>query len=423
MALAGHTAWRVCRAGPGPQPEVVSEPTIPGDPAGATGAAPVPPAPPGSGVPSAAAGHGADWFELFFDLVFVATVSVLAHELHGDPGPAAFGTFLVLFFPAWWAWVNLMITANVFGPANPRTQAMLLAAMPALGLMAAAAPQGLGDRAWVYALGAAWVRLVYLPPWWARPADLLVPRWRPLLYSLLPAVLWAVSAAVPGTGRLVLWAVAVGLEIVLLAVRAGLARAFDRLAAEHLVERIGLFVVIALGESVLTIVTTLAGHFTTASGVAALAGFATIVTFAVAFYLWGSPGAARGLDHARTAGSALAIRDSVMYFPFFLLSGIAVLAAALGTAVDEPHHTLPTGALWALCGGILVFHTANAALSLRRGDHSRTVLSWYIPCFLLNAGVLLPAGLFLPAWATVTITATLLTLLTIGARRRGPYPW
>jgi low temperature requirement protein LtrA len=28
----------------------------------------------------------ADWFELFFDLVFVVTVSILASGLHGEPG-------------------------------------------------------------------------------------------------------------------------------------------------------------------------------------------------------------------------------------------------------------------------------------------------------------------------------------------------
>lgn len=80
--------------------------------------------------------HRAGWFELFFDLVFVVTVSVLAHGLHGNPGPAEFGKFLVLFFPAWWAWVNLTVTVNLFGSASPRVQGMLLAAMPALGLMA-----------------------------------------------------------------------------------------------------------------------------------------------------------------------------------------------------------------------------------------------------------------------------------------------
>src|SRR5581483_2365213 len=99
----------------------------------------------------------ADWFELFFDLVFVVMVAVLAQGLHGDPGPRAFLTFLVLFLPAWWAWVNLMISVNLFGFHGAWNRVMLLIAMPGLALMAAAAPAGLGERAWVFALGAGWV--------------------------------------------------------------------------------------------------------------------------------------------------------------------------------------------------------------------------------------------------------------------------
>jgi low temperature requirement protein LtrA len=88
----------------------------------------------------------ADWFELFFDLVFVVTVSILASGLHGEPGWAKYGTVLALFFAAWWAWVNLMLSVNVFGARW--TRALLLLGMPGLGAMAAAAPAGLGSRSW-----------------------------------------------------------------------------------------------------------------------------------------------------------------------------------------------------------------------------------------------------------------------------------
>lgn len=84
--------------------------------------------------------HRAGWFELFFDLVFVVTVAVLAHGLHGDPDAGHFGTFLVLFLPAWWAWANLMVTVDVFGSAAPRMQAVVLA-------LTALAPQRVRSRA------------------------------------------------------------------------------------------------------------------------------------------------------------------------------------------------------------------------------------------------------------------------------------
>ncbi|AUG76785.1 hypothetical protein CFP65_1916 [Kitasatospora sp. MMS16-BH015] len=363
---------------------------------------------------TAAEDHRAGWFELFFDLVFVVTVSVLSHDLHGDPGPGAFGTFLVLFFPAWWAWANLMVTVNVFGSANPRTQAMLLAAMPALGLMAAAAPEGLGSRAWAYALGAAWVRLMAFFIWWsrARLADDPLPIWRPLLYFLVPTAVWALSAAVPNPQRFVLWGLAIALEVLLLAVRTGLTRGFyDELAVEHLVERIGLFVVIVLGESVFTVVVTLADHFTVAAGLTALLGFVVVAELAMIFFVWGTANAARGLERAVSSGATGAIRDTVMYLPFVLVSGITVIAAALGTAVAEPHHHLPVGARWALCGGVLAFYTANAAIALRYGDGVRVVARWYLPCLVLTGAALVPACLGLPAWGAVAVAAGLVFVL------------
>ncbi|MEV4616893.1 low temperature requirement protein A [Kitasatospora sp. NPDC049258] len=365
--------------------------------------------------------HRAGWFELFFDLVFVVTVSVLAHGLHGDPDAADFGTFVVLFFPAWWAWVNLMVTVNVFGSARPGVQAMLLCAMPALGLMAAAAPQGLGDRAWAYALGAAWVRVMFFVIWFdrARRSEDPLPIWRPVGYGLVPALLWAVSAAVPGAGRFVLWGVAIVLEVVLLAVRTGLTEEFyGRLSTEHLVERIGLFVVIVLGESVFTVVATLADHFTAASGGAALAGFVVVAELAMIFFVWGTAHAAAGLDRAQAGGSTRAIRDTVMYLPFVLIAGITVIAAALGTAVAEPDHHLPSGSCWALCGGVLAFYTANAAIALRYGDGGRVVLRWYGPCVVLTLGALLPAALLLPAWAAVACAAAVVFVLAKISRLR-----
>ncbi|MFD9126644.1 low temperature requirement protein A [Kitasatospora sp. NPDC059571] len=363
----------------------------------------------------------AGWYELFFDLVFVVFVSVLAARLHGDPGPGDFGAFVVLFFPAWWAWANLMVTVDLFGPENPHAQAVLLGAMPGIGLMAAAAPQGLGDRAWAYALGAAWVRLATFVLWYRRsrlPGSAL-PTWRPVLYCVLPAALWAVSAVVPGAGRFVLWGVAMAVEVVLLVVRRGVDTGFyERLSVEHLVERISLFVVIVLGESVFTVVATLAGHFTGPSGTAALLGFVVVAELAVVFFLWGTSGAARGLARAQAGRSTRAIRDTVMYLPFVLVSGITVIAAALGTAVSEPAHVLPPGARWALCGGVLAYYTANAAIALRYGDGLRTVALWYLPCPLLTFGLLLPAALLLPAWAAVGCAALLVLVMTSLAKRR-----
>ncbi|PBC77799.1 low temperature requirement protein LtrA [Streptomyces sp. TLI_235] len=371
----------------------------------------------------------ADWFELFFDLVFVVTVAILARGLHGDPGGAEFGRFLVLFFPAWWAWVNLMTTVNISGRDIDRSlsQPMLIAAMPGLGVMAAAAPDGLGGHAWLYALGAAWVRVVCFLVW-LRPAlrrETALPLWRPVTYCLVPAALWAVSALVPDGWRFVLWGIAIALEVVLLAVRSEYGAAlYAQLSVEHLVERITLFVVIVLGESVFTVVATFADHLTAASGAAALAAFLLVAELAAVFFVWGTTEAARGLGRAQAGDAHRVIRDTVMYLPYFLVVAVTLLAAALGTAVAEPVHRLPAGADWALCAGVLGFYTTNAAIALRYGDPARAVLGWYVPCLVLTAVLLVPGVLLLPAWAAVLCGAAevfaLALLVKHRARRHHP---
>jgi low temperature requirement protein LtrA len=365
----------------------------------------------------------ADWFELFFDLVFVVTVSVLAHGLHGDPGWAGFVTFLVLFFPAWWAWVNLILSVNLFGARWTRT--LLLAAMPGLGVMAAAAPAGLGSRAWAYALGAAWVRLVIFTIWWTRvrTGAAGIPRWRPVAFSLLTAAMWAVSAIVPAPGRFVLWALAIGIEIGLLSWRTGLpADVYSRLSAEHLVERIGLFLVIVLGESVFGVVATLADHFTWPSAGAALGGFVVAAMLAIGFFRWGAVLAEHGFAAAQSRGAAEALREVVLYLPFVLVSSVVVIAAACAEAVYEPDHVLPAGLRPGLAVGIAIYYLTNAAISLRLGGDPRDIRRWLTPAVLAPLLLVLPLAYIAPAWAAVAaaalVTSAMVGLGKVNDRRR-----
>lgn len=361
----------------------------------------------------------ADWFELFFDLVFVVTVSILAHDLHGDPGPRHFLVFLTLFFPAWWAWVNLMVSVNLFGFDRIWTRLMLVVAMPGIALMAAASPHALDNRAWAYAIGAAWVRLAVFAIWWGRGRRIesTLPAWRPIVYCLLTAGLWTVSAFLPAPARYILWALAILLEMALLAYAGGLSSGiYKRLAAEHLVERVGLFVVIVFGETVFAMVVSLEGHFTVLSATSALGSFVVVATLAISFFRWSIRLAelrVREVQALTMLKARAALRDSVMYLPFLLISAIIFLAAALGTAIDEPDHHLPPGSVFGLVAGIVGFYAMNALTSLRAGTPWRTIPRWAIPAILLPLVVVLPLSMVLPAWgATIAAALSVLAMFT-----------
>lgn len=368
----------------------------------------------------------ADWFELFFDLVFVVTVAILAHGLHGSPGWPEYLTFLALFFPAWWAWVNLMVSVNLFGARW--TRSFLLVAMPGLGLMAAAAPGGLGSRAWAFALGAAWVRLATFGIWWTvtRTALVGVPRWRPIAYGVLTAGLWAVSALVPAPARYALWVLALIIEIGLLTWRSGQPDIYGMLAAEHLVERVGLFLVIVLGESVFGVVSALADHFTMPSAAAALGGFAVAAMLAIGFFRWGSVAAEEGIVAAQSRRALEVMREAVLYLPFVLVSAVTVVAAALAEAVAEPVRHLPVGQRFGLALGLTGYYLVNAAIAGRLGGDLRDIRRWVILDALLPIVVVLPVAAVAPAWVAAIVAAVATGLVValgkLNDRRRVALP-
>ncbi|MGW1894770.1 low temperature requirement protein A [Streptomyces sp. NPDC002004] len=363
----------------------------------------------------------AGWPELFFDLVFVAVVAQLAEGLHGDPGPGDFVAFLVLFAPAWWAWINFMFQANLFDDDRPRARLLMLAGMLALAAMSAAVPDGLGARAPVFALALAATRLVMFAQWWPAtsrdlPADQRVPRWRPFTYCVVTAALWAASAAVPAPGRFVLWAVALAIEVVIIAAGRGNSLP-GPISVEHLVERVGLFVIIVLGESVIALISAMSGTWTGQAALVGVLGFVLLAALWWSYFDFATPAAEHHL-RLQPAGKMYAMaRDVVAFLHFFAVAGITALAAGLGTAVsDAGHHRLPTGALIALAGGQALYHAAHSGISLRYGRTLRRTAPWGVPGVLVPLAVI-ALGKVLTPQAVVAVLAAEAVAHLLAARR------
>ncbi|WP_017241920.1 low temperature requirement protein A [Streptomyces sp. SS] len=349
----------------------------------------------------------AGWLELFFDLVFVAVVAQLAHGLHGDPGAREFAVFLGLYFPPWWMWANLTVSANLFQDDSARRRLVMLSAMLCLAVMAAAVPEADGDRGPAYALGYAGTRLVLLALWWPAtryPAPRTLPRWRPLTYCLLSAVLWAGSAAVPAPWRYGMWAALLLAEMVLLLTARG--RGIPgRVHTGHLVERVGLFVIIVLGESVLALITSTDHTWTARAGVVAVLGFVLLATLWWSYFDFASTAAERVMGTAGTREAYLLARDVGGFLHFFVTAAVISMAAGLATAVEESGHDhLARGAVWALAGGLAVYHGAHALIALRFGSPPRQVAVWALPGVVIPLLVVLGADVLTP-WLVVLLLA------------------
>ena len=230
----------------------------------------------------------ASWAELFFDLVAVAGVAALAHVLGSELDAAALGLYALLFLALWLSWTTFMLYGNV---AAGQTRVLrLMVGMFGLGVMAASVPgvahtvlgHGSDIRPLnVFAIAYIATR-VYGSKSWQRGAVLL--DFPVVQYSagLLP---WFASLWVDEHWKLALWAAGVGLDLLLILVLSGsriLQRVQSYLTAPertrrrprsggrpdgtgpvihgvsvdpaHLSERLGLFVIIVLGESVVQVV-------------------------------------------------------------------------------------------------------------------------------------------------------------------------
>lgn len=367
-------------------------------------------------------GRRVHWLELFFDLVMVAYIGQIAHTMHGDPSWIDAVAFTAFLAAAWWAWVNAMVTMNLFGARiTPSLVVGVTIAMIAIGVMAAAVPEALGDRAAAFAVGNAVIRLVWALPWFTKRRLVGVPWWRPVLYSVVPAVLWLVSIWIAPPWQYLLWAFAVAIEIVLLSFMGG-QRAWlrDALDVDHLVERVGLLVVIVFGESILTVITELDGHWTIVSGLIAVIGFAAVSMLAGIYFGYATPAVERGLRRLQLQGSVSGLRDAVMYLPFLLVAGVTLFASGLGTAVAEAGHELPTGAAVCLSAGISLFFVASAAESVRFGAPWRRVMVWG-PAGILLPWVVVPLAVQVTAEVVVVASAAIVGLVfaltVVNARR------
>lgn len=354
------------------------------------------------------------WLELFFDLVFVAFIGQLAHGIHGDPGPSQFSTFVLLFLPAWWAWVNIVSVVNLLPKLTTRQLgAAMIAAMAASSLMAASAPEAFGERAWAFSLGNAALRLILLVLWlYKNREETTAERWRIWVYNGGTALVWLVAAFLPLHIAVILWAASILVEMtmVLLGARFWRDQAISMFDVEHASERLSLFVVIGLGECIFTIVSDLAQTWTSASLIAGAAGFLVVALVGWNFFQYGTDAIRGGLVELKSRHDFQGVLQTTMFMPFLLVLGIMAIAASIATSIEEPGHHLPLGAGIALGAGMALLYLTNAGMVLRFGRQWRVVLPWAVPGIIASLALVPVSQHASASWSLGIAFAVLLVL-------------
>jgi low temperature requirement protein LtrA len=301
----------------------------------------------------------ATWLELFFDLVFVVAVAELGQNLTHDPTLHGFLLYVGLFIPVVWAWFGFTFYANRFDTDDLTYRLLILLAMFAVAALATNTPNAIEKGGKAFAVSYVFVRLVLLALY-ARAIH-YVPRARPLAVLYLRVfsfgtVLWLVSVLVPPPGRYWLWAFALLVELVVPFF------AWGRLPGaavdpRHLPERFGLFTIIVLGESVLSVVLGVADTtWEIDSGLAAAGGFlAAAALWWIYFDFLDESVVRRG----RMEGLVF----TYAHFPVLIgiaTVGVGVKLEILAAAGDERYQD--TG--WILCAGVAICMVGLAAIQL-----------------------------------------------------------
>jgi len=304
--------------------------------------------------------------ELFFDLVFVFAFTQVTTVLSSNPTWSGLEHALLLLTALWWAWAAYAWLTNTVDPGEGLVWGTMLVASGAMFVGALAVPEAFGGHGVVFGVAFLIVALMQLALYALAArgdSDLLLAILRVAPSSIVGATLIAVAGFVHGGLKPVLWliALAVGFFAPLVARPSGW-----RLHPAHFVERHGLIVIIAIGESLVAIgLGVRHGGLGAEEIVAAVLGFAVAASFWLAYFDFFTIRAQQLLaDRSGLQQIALA-RDTYTYLHLPMVVGIVLFAFAVKTTLGDVHAELSIVPALALCGGPALYLFAYVGLRFR----------------------------------------------------------
>ncbi|MFC4911093.1 low temperature requirement protein A [Actinomadura gamaensis] len=355
------------------------------------------------------------FFELFFDLVFVFAVTQLSHSLLQHLSWRGAGETLILLMAVWWAWMYTCWTTNWFDPDHPAVRIMLVGVMVAGLLMAATLPAAFGARGVWFAATYAVIQVgrTLFVAWVTRRHVLGRNFQRVLTWLSVASALWIIGGLVDRPGeRALLWVAAIAVEQTVPWFGfyvPGLGRSSTRdwtIDGAHMAERCQLFVIIALGESVLVTGATISGLPVDAPHVAA---FASAFVGSVALW-WIYFDHTADVAAERIAGSddpGRLGRSAYTFMHIPMVAGIIVGAVADEMVIAHPSGHVSGGMIAVALGGPALFVAGHALFKRVVFGHfttARVVTIIALGAVGLVAGRLTPLTL---GFATTLVIAAL----------------
>jgi len=351
--------------------------------------------------------------ELLWDLVFVFAVTqvtaLLAHSLSW----AGFGRSMLVLAFVWWAWSAFVWAANAQDTASSVLRMVLLLAMVLIFITGLAIPGAFGDESTLFAVTYAGVRFLHLALYadasrrgnasWSAIAGFAVT-------VVIGMALLIAGSFLDGLPRIALWTVALAIDY------AGPAwltrerlRGLQEVAVAHFAERYSLFIIICLGESIVTIGVGASGRPVDTELIAAVA-LGLLITVGLWWTYFDSFAATAEERLRRHHDPVLAAADAYSYLHLPLIAGIIIFAAGEKIAIHDVGAPLSDAARLAFCGGVALYLAAHVAFRVRMGGTVSYARLWAVAAL----AVIFVAGGGLAAWALAgLVTVVLAALCTV----------
>lgn len=285
------------------------------------------------------------WLELFFDLVFVVVISELVHLLSSNPTLGVIGNYLFLFVPAWWIWIGATYYNDRFetdGFDNRIFTFLLM--LPVAGLAIFAHEISSVGYGLCYTLARTLIVAMWLR------ASVHEPRFRPVGRILIGGytssiLLFIVSLFCDTPVRFALWVIALACDLVTPVFTLKRQTKLPHFNLSKLPERLGLFVLIVIGEGLVGIIRGVARHHHFSFRVVSEG----ITGIAISFALWWIY-----FDFVANRVPKAQHRDTFLwsYLHLIFVMGIGAVAASLLHILTSKHH-IPTDSVRYLMTGSL----------------------------------------------------------------------
>jgi low temperature requirement protein LtrA len=366
--------------------------------------------------------------ELFYDLVFVFAITQISHHLLEHLSWAGAGQSALLLLVVWWSWNYTTWVTNELDPESPVVRLLMIALMLASLVMAVAIPHAFGADALVF-IGS------YLAIQIGRHAFLTFAAasagepereraGRILTWFVFAGVFWLAGALADGTVRTLLWLVALAIDygapLVLFWVprRPVLHPSTWQVETGHFSERFGLFIIIALGESIV-----ITGATTSDLGLdgPVLTAFATaFLTTAGLWWLYFTSVARIAERKLAEADDRTTLaRDAYTYLHVVLVAGVVLSAVGDELVIAHPHETLSSAEVAAVVGGPALYLFAHALFRMRlTGTLSPRRTAGAVACVLVGVVFSGADALVLAVLVLAVVVAVIVGDQLAAARRR-----